>query len=69
MASEDLLVVGGYPPDGEYDEYRGNAEEHARALKSIPDVPRPQIDPVYGRSGPLLKLWPASCGHGSGARR
>jgi uncharacterized protein YjlB len=57
MASNDLLVVGAYPPEGEYDVCRGSAEEHARALKTIPDVPVPAIDPVYGPKGPLLKLW------------
>ena len=34
-ASKDLLVVGAYPASGEYDEYEGNPEEHARALRSI----------------------------------
>jgi len=59
MASEDLLVVGAYPPEGEYDLCRGSAEEHARAKKSIPNVPEPRTDPVYGRRGPLLRLWRA----------
>jgi uncharacterized protein YjlB len=57
MASEDFLVVGAYPPQGEYDECRGSAEEHARALKSIPKVPTPKTDPVYGKAGPVLELW------------
>jgi len=59
MASEDLLVVGAYPPEGEYDLFRGSAEEHARAKKSIPNVPAPRTDPVYGPRGPLLRLWRA----------
>ena len=56
-ASRDLLVVGAYPPDGEYDECRGSAEEHARARLSIPQVPVPKKDPVFGSGGPLPKLW------------
>lgn len=56
-ASEDLLVVGAYPPSGTYDECRGSAAEHARALKTIPRVARPRKDPVYGAGGPMLELW------------
>jgi uncharacterized protein YjlB len=56
-ASKDLLVVGAYPPRGKYDECEGSAAEHARAVKSIPAVPLPSKDPVYGADGPLLDLW------------
>lgn len=55
-ATRDFLVVGAYPPTGTYDECT-TAEEHARALKSIPRVSRPRKDPVYGTSGPLLAEW------------
>jgi uncharacterized protein YjlB len=57
MASEDFLVVGAYPPAGTYDVCRGSKSEHAKALKSIPKVPLPASDPIYGRQGPLVKLW------------
>ena len=57
MASEDLLVVGAYPPSGEYDECTGTADEHAKALAGIPLVPPPSFDPVYGSDGPLTKHW------------
>jgi uncharacterized protein YjlB len=56
-ASRDLLVVGAYPESGAYDECKGSPEEHERALKSIPRVPLPAKDPVYGAGGPLLDLW------------
>jgi uncharacterized protein YjlB len=56
-ASKQLLVVGAYPPSGSYDECMPLPEHHARALKSIPKVPAPAKDPVYGRSGPLQELW------------
>jgi uncharacterized protein YjlB len=55
--SKDLLVVGAYPPSGEYEEYTGSAEEHERALKSIPKVKLPAKDPVYGVGGPLRDVW------------
>ncbi len=56
-ASRDLLVVGAYPVDGKYDECKPSAEQHERALKSIPEVPLPDKDPVYGARGPLRDLW------------
>ena len=56
-ASKDLLVVGAYPRGGKYDECRGSRQEHERALKSIPKVPLPAEDPVYGADGPLMKAW------------
>jgi uncharacterized protein YjlB len=57
MASGDYLVVGAYPPSGTYDEFTGQPEEHARAVKTIPRVARPKADPVYGKAGPLMSLW------------
>jgi uncharacterized protein YjlB len=56
-ASKDLLVVGAYPEGGEYDECRGSAAEHARAVKSVGKVRPPAKDPVYGADGPLRELW------------
>jgi uncharacterized protein YjlB len=56
-ASTDLLVIGAYPPSGRYDLCRGSRAEHARALESIPLVPHPQADPVYGADGPLVGMW------------
>jgi uncharacterized protein YjlB len=56
-ASSDFLVVGAYPPSGTYDECRGEAEERERALKTIPKVAKPKADPVFGKDGPLLRVW------------
>jgi uncharacterized protein YjlB len=55
-ADDDFLVVGAYPPAGTYDECT-KVEDRPRALKTIPKVPVPRNDPVYGKSGPLAKLW------------
>lgn len=55
--SKDLLVVGAYPPSGRYDEFRASPEEHDRALAAIARVPPPEADPVYGRDGPLTRVW------------
>lgn len=56
-ASKDLLVIGAYPPAGKYDECTGLPQERERALQSIPKVPLPAKDPVYGANGPLLDAW------------
>jgi uncharacterized protein YjlB len=58
-ASKDLLVVGAYPPSGKYEEYKGSAEEHSKALQMVSKVRLPARDPAYGKSGPLKKLWRA----------
>jgi len=55
--SPDLLVIGAYPPDGHYDLCRGLAAEHERALTTIPRVPMPETDPLFGAEGPLPRLW------------
>ena len=57
-ASADFLVVGAYPATGKYDVCRTSPKEHARAVKTVPKVPAPRRDPVYGRDGALPKLWP-----------
>ncbi|HEU5276094.1 MAG TPA: hypothetical protein VFU97_20730 [Xanthobacteraceae bacterium] len=56
-SSSDLMVIGAYPPSGKYDLCRGSKSEHARAISVIPDVPVPPTDPVYGKAGPLIRLW------------
>lgn len=56
-ASQDLMVIGAYPKSGRYDLCRGSKGEHAKALVSIPQVPMPDTDPVFGEQGPLLRLW------------
>jgi uncharacterized protein YjlB len=58
-ASPDLMVIGTYPRGGRYDLCRGSKSERAKAIKTIPHVPLPATDPVFGRTGPLLRLWHA----------
>ncbi|MDI6029527.1 cupin [Corticibacterium sp. UT-5YL-CI-8] len=58
-ASDDFLVVGAYPPEGTYDECTSQ-EDHPQAVKSIRKVRKPEMDPVYGRAGPLVDLWKAA---------
>lgn len=58
-ASPELVVVGAYPRTGRYNLCRGSKAEHTKALLSIPTVPLPATDPVYGEGGPLCLLWQA----------
>lgn len=56
-STADLLVIGAYPPDGRYDLCRGTSAERSRARETIPRVPLPQTDPLFGAGGPLTRLW------------
>ena len=56
-ASPDLMVIGAYPKVGRYDLCRGSKAERKNALQTIPKVPLPDSDPVFGKSGPLTHLW------------
>jgi uncharacterized protein YjlB len=61
-ATDDLLVVGAYPASGAYDECKSQ-EDRKKALPAIGRVARPRQDPVYGKDGPLMRIWlPRSCG-------
>ena len=55
--SPDLVVIGAYPPSGKFNLCRGSKADHAEALVTIPKVPPPPADPVFGPDGPLLTLW------------
>jgi len=57
--SPDLVVIGAYPPSGKYNLCRGTKAERSDALSSIPKVPPPDTDPVFGIEGPLMTLWRA----------
>ena len=57
-ASSDFLVVGAYPRGQEdYDLCTGKPGERPSALERIRQVPRPNVDPLYGREGPFLQYW------------
>ncbi len=56
-ASKDFSVVGAYPPGPQMHVTLPTPENHAKALKTIPHVKRPNTDPVRGAAGPLVRLW------------
>lgn len=55
--TEELVVIGAYPPNGKYDLCRDTKAEHEKALDRIVTVPAPETDPVFGQDGPLITLW------------
>lgn len=57
-ASSDLLVIGAYPRGQErYDLHRGDPGELEAMRRNIARVPRPENDPVDGRTGPIIDAW------------
>ncbi len=56
-ASDDFCVIGAYPPGSKMEITRATAENHAKALATIPQVARPPADPVTGKHGALMRLW------------
>lgn len=56
-SSSDFLVVGAYPPGQEPDmNWLGQPVPDGVADR-VRAVPLPTSDPIYGHSGPLIRLW------------
>jgi uncharacterized protein YjlB len=56
--TRDLLVVGAYPKNaGAYDEPRAGRKAHDAARPKIEATALPNTDPIYGKSGPLRRVW------------
>ncbi len=53
----NFKCVGAYPNGSDYDIKKGDSEERPEADKNIKKVPLPENDPLYGKQGPLIKLW------------
>jgi uncharacterized protein YjlB len=56
-ASANLLVVGAYPDNADFDQKRPGQIDHASAVAAIAAVAVPREDPVYGSDGPLKNIW------------
>jgi uncharacterized protein YjlB len=57
IAGDDLVVVGAYPEDQDWDLCRATESVRLKALENIPWVPLPKLDPVFGPDGPVLARW------------
>ncbi|RAP56371.1 cupin [Oleiagrimonas sp. MCCC 1A03011] len=57
-ASDDFVAVGAYPQDADVDMHRASETLPASIFTLIHNVPHPDADPVSGREGPLMRLWP-----------
>jgi uncharacterized protein YjlB len=49
------LVVGAYPPNQSWDICREAPD--ATAERRMATLPFPHVDPAFGASGPLPRLW------------
>ena len=56
-SSPDFALVGAYPDGQNCDMNYGENSERPRADRNIAGVPLPGMDPVFGATGPLMKLW------------
>lgn len=52
---DSFSCIGMYPTNEKWDMNYGKPEED----HPLKDVPLPKTDPIYGKEGPLLKLWTA----------
>jgi uncharacterized protein YjlB len=52
-----LGVVGAYPGGAGWDLLYGRPDERPEADRNIEGVPIPDADPVFGASGPLVRIW------------
>lgn len=59
-STDDFSCVGAYPDGKDYDIKEGKENERPEADENIRKVPLPEMDPVYGAGGPLLKNWSAT---------
>lgn len=56
-ASADFLCVGSYPGGMEYDINLGTKEELEKAKKRLAKIPKPMLDPLFGKEGFLKSFW------------
>ncbi len=56
-ASAGLLVIGAYPRNGCFDQKRPGEMAREAARHAVAAVPLPEMDPVAGADGPLMRLW------------
>jgi uncharacterized protein YjlB len=58
LGGDNLGVVGAYPDGHDWDLLKGEPGDRPQADKNIAAVPFPSYDPLSGKQGGLLILWP-----------
>ncbi|WP_090832754.1 cupin domain-containing protein [Bacillus sp. UNCCL13] len=56
-SSDDFVIVGAYPNGNGYNLRKRDPGVRAQSLGEIRSVPLPDLDPVYGDSGPMQHVW------------
>jgi len=56
-SSPDLLIVGACPGGMDWDLCRSESPVREDERINIQAVPLPENDPLFGREGPLIRLW------------
>lgn len=56
----DVVCVGGYPGGMQYNMKYGKAGERPEADDEIAKIPLPEYDPIFGKNGPLVRIWRSS---------
>jgi uncharacterized protein YjlB len=59
-STPDFRVVGAYERGRAYDMQIGDPAARRGAEQRIREVPAPELDPIYGAGGPLVRAWRAS---------
>ncbi|MCF8229764.1 MAG: cupin domain-containing protein [Bacteroidales bacterium] len=52
-----FACIGAYPDGKAYNMHHGNPEELEEVKDKIKTVKVPELDPIYGEKGPIIKYW------------
>jgi uncharacterized protein YjlB len=52
-----LKCIGAYPDGSDYDINYGHPGERPQTDRNIRKIPKPELDPVFGKKGGILKFW------------
>ena len=56
-SSDDLLVIGAYPPGADRDLMRSGEKDKQAIRQRVRAVPRPATGPIFGAGDPMLAAW------------
>ena len=56
-SSNDLLVIGAYPPGPDRDLMRSGEKDKLGIRQRVRAIRKPATDPIFGAEGPMLPAW------------